>query len=76
VKELSDVIYEDKYFINRNKVGLRKIITNAKGKEKIEIVYPIINGKYFNNIFTNNGNQTGEFTHCFISYVFEDNDDI
>jgi hypothetical protein len=37
VKEFSDDISGDRYSISRSQVGLRKNITNVKGKEKLYI---------------------------------------
>jgi hypothetical protein len=74
VNALQVNILADKYFISRSQVDQRKIATNVKGKEKIEIIYPTIDRRYFQSKMSNNGINIDEFAHRLTGYVFEDND--
>jgi hypothetical protein len=74
VKALPDDLFANNYFFSRSQVGQRKSTTNIKGKEKIEIMYPIIDGRCFQYKMSRNVINIDEFAHRLTGCVFEDND--
>jgi hypothetical protein len=60
---LSDDIYISKHFISINQVYYRKMISNVRGKEKREIVYPTLTERYLKYNVRNNDIRISEFAH-------------